>query len=210
MKKAFLLLATLGLAGSLAACGNQQSSSQSSSSSAQTTNVKKQSSSKKAQSSSKSTKSSKSSQKKSSSSTASSSASSQATSSSTSATTSSQSSTATSASASATRPAQLSDNQIAVLVYRAAGYSNLNGLMKGSAPQGRTAIGAGTADSTVYYTFSGNSVTIYTLQADPTKSTAEQGFNTSYTTINQLISKYYSTNGQQQTVNQAANAVQTY
>ena len=99
---------------------------------------------------------------------------------------------------------------MAVLIYRAGGYTNLTKLIRGTAPQGRQAIGSGTAASTVYYTVNGDQVTIYTLDHDSSKTTAEQGFNTTTTTISQLKNQYYRTTSQQQAIDQAASQVTTY
>ena len=122
----------------------------------------------------------------------------------------SQSSSSTNQSTTSTSNQQLTDNQLAVLIYRAGGYTNLTKLIRGTAPQGRQAIGGGTAASTVYYTVNGNQVTIYTLQDQKGKTTAEQDFAKTTTTIDQLKSRYYSTVSQQNAINQAANEVTTY
>lgn len=189
MKKLLLFGVTLGAAVSLAACGNQSSAKDSSSSSTvkttQATNHKAASADTSSRSSSK------------------------ANSSSTSSVTS-QSSSSTNQSTTSTSNQQLTDNQLAVLIYRAGGYTNLTKLIRGTAPQGRQAIGGGTAASTVYYTVNGNQVTIYTLQDQKEKTTAEQDFAKTTTTIDQLKSRYYSTVSQQNAINQAANEVTTY
>ena len=187
MKKFLLATASLGLAFTLAACGNQQSAAKDSSSATSTAKVKKdhQSSEKRASSSSAASQSS-----------------------ATSATSTSQSATASSQASAAQQT--LTDNQLAVLIYRAGGYTNLTKLIRGTAPQGRQAIGSGTAASTVYYTVNGDQVTIYTLDHDSSKTTAEQGFNTTTTTIGQLKNQYYRTTSQQQAIDQAASQVTTY
>ncbi len=194
MKKLLLFGVTLGAAISLAACGNQSSATDSSSSSTvKTTQATKHSShQKKAASADTNSKTSASSK-----------------SSSTSSATSQASST-TNQSTTSTSNQQLTDNQLAVLIYRASGYTNLTKLIRGSAPQGRQAIGGGTAASTVYYTVNGNQVTIYTLQDQTGKTTAEQDFAKTTTTIDQLKSQYYHTASQQDTINQAANEVTIY
>ena len=187
MKKFLLATASLGLAFTLAACGNQQSAAKDSSGATSTAKVKKdhQSSAKQASSSSTASQSS-----------------------AMSATSTSQSTPAKSQISSARQT--LTDNQLAVLIYRAGGYTNLTKLIRGTAPQGRQAIGSGTAASTVYYTVNGDQVTIYTLDHDSSKTTAEQGFNTTTTTISQLKNQYYRTTSQQQAIDQAASQVTTY
>ena len=97
-----------------------------------------------------------------------------------------------------------------MLVYRASGYTNLAGLLRGSAPQGRQAIGSGSAAETVYYTVSGNQVTIYTPQSGANQGTANEGFKVTTTTVSQLTSQYYQTTSQQEAIDSAASGVTTY